>query len=597
MNPDAKIEWLISSGSLNDMAAYHEVCEVIRVAYPKSTTQARQDLIAAIRTAVVNEHMEGNGYEDFDDQLYNWFDILLRSDPDCELAQTAFQEVQKKHLEWEPQQSPDTLTIPPQAYYVIGRSPWAIAELLSLPGNEWVETVLNYEPPSQWESVSGGLLHEKRASKAVRDATAQNAAWGIEFARELVRRSEWHRKWWSELVAAWEKSDLDEHQLCEILGFMRSSELRHSIGHWVTEFLYSLVDNGGKSSAEKWLPGAKSLARSIWDEAEDETISNQTDWFTCALNTNAGMVVRFWLSALWVQSKSGTQRNGKLADDDREFFDLVVDDTGKRGKLGQAMLTSHLGYLLSYDDEWTKDSLLPLFEQEHGSFVPAWHGFTWSPLTPGVGGLMKSQFLRAVKNIQMLGRVGVPQRRSEFVRRYASMMIYVVNDRMDEWIEALFNNADNEDLGTFAWEIGRILENMADAQKLELWDRWLRKYWDDRVLGIPKPLVSDEVEEMIRWPRDLSVVFDYAVALTVKMPITTLSSFRVAEHIVNEELARNYPEGTARMIEFIDRIETRFCLFDGIEQIFDILAESGLDDTRKRKIKHIRVKWGESVLA
>ena len=52
MTPDKKIEWLISSGSLDDVAVYPETCELIRKVYARASAQARQRLIQAIRHAV-----------------------------------------------------------------------------------------------------------------------------------------------------------------------------------------------------------------------------------------------------------------------------------------------------------------------------------------------------------------------------------------------------------------------------------------------------------------------------------------------------------------------------------------------------------------
>ena len=49
MTPDQKIEWLISSGGLEDIATRHESYELIRKVYSHASTQARQRLIEAIR--------------------------------------------------------------------------------------------------------------------------------------------------------------------------------------------------------------------------------------------------------------------------------------------------------------------------------------------------------------------------------------------------------------------------------------------------------------------------------------------------------------------------------------------------------------------
>ena len=592
MTPDQKIEWLISSGGLVDLATYHESRELIRKAYPHASTQARQRLIQAIRDAAEPDEYDSQDTSDSDHDLYDWFDVLLRADPDCELAQTAFQELQTRHSEWEPRQNSDLLFHVSQAYRVRHISPWTIDELLSRPGAEWVDEVLGYKPPPLRTLIDGDQVDEKRAARAVREAATHEVSWGLDFAIELVRREEWRRDLWQELIGSWRESELEEHECVQILTLLQSPKLLVTHGKSITDLLYSLVENSGKPYAIGLVPTAKGLARSVWDESEHDKpgILSETDWLTYALNSNAGMVVRFWLSALWVESEGGAKRSGHFREDDRAFFDVVIEDGGMRGKLGQAMLTTHLGYLLSFDYEWATKRLLPLFDPEHESFVPAWHGFTWGQLSSDVGELMKPMFLLAVENIHRFEHVGVPSRRSEFVRRYANMMVYNIDEPLIKWAPELFKNGDDEDRYTFAWEIGRILENMADAQKIELWNRWLRRYWQNRLSAVPRPLEQKEVEEMLRWPRDLQVVFDDAVELAIGMPSAELKLMRISKDYVDEELARRFPTGSAKLLEYFDGMETNFWEWDGVEEVIDALVASQLDDALKEKIKDIGVR-------
>ena len=596
MTPDKKIEWLISSGGLVDLATYHESRELIRKAYPHTSTQVRQRLIQAIRDAAEPDEHDSQDTSDSDHDLYDWFDVLLRADPDCELAQTAFQELQTRHSEWEPRQNSDLLFHVSQAYRVRHISPWTIDELLSRPGAEWVDEVLGYKPPPLRTLIDGDRVDEKRAARAVREASTHKASWGLGFANELVCREEWQQDLWWALLESWKESELNERQLGQILTLLHSSKLLVTHGTPITDLLYSLVENGGKPYAIKLMPTAKELARSIWDESKHEGPGAMNlDWLTRALNSNAGMVVRFWLSALWVESERGAERSGHFREDEQAFFDVVVEDSGMRGKLGQAMLTTHLGYLLSFDYEWTTKRLLPLFDPEHDSFVAAWHGFTWGQLSSDVGELMKPMFLLAVENINRFEHVGVPSRRSEFVRRYANMMVYNVDEPLIKWAPELFKNGDDDDRYTLAWEIGRILENMADAQKIELWDRWLRRYWQNRLSGVPRPLEQKEVEEMLRWPRDLQVVFDDAVELAIRMPSAKLKLMRISKDYLDEKLALRFPIGSAKLLEYFDGMETNFWDWDGIEKVIDVLVASQLDDALKEKIKDIQVRRGAGI--
>ena len=599
MTPDEKIEWLITSDSLDDVAVYPETCEVIRNVYPRASTQGRQKLIQAMRDVAARDNEVSEGPKGGDRKLYDWFDVLLSADPNCELAQTAFDDVESRHLEWKTKERPDLLIHTSKAFRVREISPWPIDDLLSKSALEWVDTVLDFTPPPWGSSFVGDLMDEERAAKGVRDAASRQIAWGIDFAQELIRRAEWQHDIWQGLIGAWQEAELDEQQCQEVLTLLQTEELILMHGNSITHLLYGLVENGGRPNAIRLLATAKQVARTIWDcsKNEEPVIQGPADWLMLALNSNAGMVVRFWLSALWVQSERGTKRSGRLIEEDREFFDLVVEDAGRRGKLGLAMLTSQLGYLLSFDYEWTNKRLLPLFDPDRDAFVPVWHGFTWGHLRSDVGELLKPKFLLAVKDIDKIERVGDPARRDEFVRHYAKMMVYAVDDPLSEWAPALFLNGNDQDSYTFAWEVGRILENMADAQKTELWNRWLQRYWENRLAGKPKPLGPKEVKQMLRWPKDLEVVFSDAVALATQMPPTKLEHLRIAKYIVDEGLASSFPIETAQLLDFVDKMETNYLNWHEIDSVIETLLGSELEETLLNKIKDIQVRRGSIVSA
>ena len=594
MTPDEKIEWLITAGWLVDLAVRPEAFELIREVYPRTGEESRQRLLRAIKDSFGTNDEELDSQEHRDRDAYDWFDVLLDADPRCDLAKSEIQRLQDQYPDWVSDDLKGVLLRVSRGFYVRPVSPWSIEGMLSRPGAEWVDEALGYEPQQWGETIDGEVMEEKRPAQGVREAATKCTDWGIDFADELMSREEWRREFWQELIGAWQECQLTLDQLRAVLSYMHIPALIDMHSNSIMHFLYSLVDQGGKPNVIEVLPYAKDVALTIWDGSENEIprILSATDWLTDALNSNAGMVVRFWLSAIWVQSEQGTKRDGELPEDDVSFFDLVVGDSGRRGKLGQTMMTSRLSYLLSFDYEWTTDQLLPLFDPDHSSFEPAWHGFTWSQLRSDVGSLMVPKFLAAATVIDRISRVGVPERRDVFVRQYALLAVYEVDDPILEWIPTLYSNGDSRDCHMFTWEIGRILENMADAQKVELWNRWLMQYWQNRLSGIPKPLEQKEVQELLRWPKDLAIVFPDAVSLAIRMPPTSVGHWRVGKDILNTELAEEYPSECAQLLEFVDGAETDWWNWYEINSVIDVLIEAPLEDSLLGKIEDIRARRG-----
>ena len=516
-----------------------KLAELIRKAYPGANPETRVKLIQAIRDAVDMRRREGDDVAIGDGELYDWFDVLLKADRNCELAIDAFRGIHDKYPEWEPREHPDLLHHTSAARWIAPVSPWEPDILASRPAGEWIDEVIGYEP-----SLSD-RFNGKDVAYAVANVAKKDIDWGLDFAFGLATRDEWTSDIWGKLIPAWRGVDFDEKQYSAVLDVIGVPQLFDLRGRDVADLLYRLVEGGGKPYAATLLPKAKKIARLIWDASENEMpqILSETDWLTHALNSAAGNVVRFWLSSLWIQSDEGKVHDGYLLDEDREMFDLVVSDEGRRGNLGQAMLATQLGSLLSVDADWVRNRLLPLFEPDHDCFVPAWHGFTWVHLTRDVGELIAPRFLKAVNHIDEFKHVGNPSRRDAFVRQYAAMMVYVVDEPLSEWVTALFRNGDARDRFTFAWEIGQILENMVEVRKIEIWERWLNHYWEIRLVGKPTPVSGDEIVEMLRWPKDLNPVFDEAVDLAIQLPVVKLQHINVSQHIVDTETATAHPEG------------------------------------------------------
>ncbi len=586
MNPDQKIEWLIVSDFVNDLVVRHEACELIKVTYPKASSETRAKLIQTIekqaRTLLENSDKCQQSYQR---RLYDFYYIMHQSDLECELAQIAFREAQERNPHWHPRDHPDLLQYVEAWGWRAPTSPWPEDELLSRPAAEWVDEVLAYGPSNIED------LRDFDATYGIASAAKINPNWGIEFAEALAKACRWNPDFWQRLIRRWSEIELDEQQYSAALDVIQQHELYVSVGRDIADFLYALVENGGKSYAVRLLPDVKKVARSLWDAVDVEApgIGGETDWSTHALNSSAGMVVRFWMSALWVQSDRARKHNGGLPSEDREMFDLVVNDDGRRGNLGKAMLAAQLGYLMSLDHDWTTDRMLPLFHPDNDASVPVWDGFTWSTLRPDVGEAMRPYFLQAVKQLGNSKHRGWLSRRDAFVRQYATMMVYYVDDPLSKWGPAFFKNCDDRDRCTFAWQIGQILESMKDSHKLKLWNRWLKRYWQNRLLGVPRPIVGSEVNAMLCWPKGLKPVFEEAVHLAVQMPEDNLED-AFASHFVDLNLAKSHPDSVVRLLDFIDKMETVPSAWYKMDPVIDALLDSDLNERVKTQLEDIKAR-------
>ena len=89
--------------------------------------------------------------------------------------------------------------------------------------------------------------------------------------------------------------------------------------------------------------------------------------------------------------------------------------------------------------------------------------------------------------------------RGHCVTAYTSMVAYFEDELIDVFIPKFHDNAETEDRYRFAWTIGRDMNDLEDERLQEWWDRWLKRYWKNRVEGIPKQLEASEIEAMLDW--------------------------------------------------------------------------------------------------
>lgn len=96
-----------------------------------------------------------------------------------------------------------------------------------------------------------------------------------------------------------------------------------------------------------------------------------------------------------------------------------------------------------------------------------------------------------------------------------------------------------------AAELGTLQEVAGAAQ----WDRWIARYWDDRLTGVPQPLVPREAEAMVWWALALPAVFPAATALVGRSAVAPDEGSLVF-HRISEwpALVAAHPDAVARLV-------------------------------------------------
>ena len=586
LTADEKIDWLLTNIGLHDLAARHETFQAMRAIYPHASSRTRRTVIDAV-LAYSRPTVDDDG----SDRLtayhhFRWLHWLQQSDPNCELAKGTLEDLRKRYPDFQPQERPDLTGYITESRHVEPQTPWSVSQLLSRPASEWAGELLSFHGEDLLGPDRDGLL------RAVEEAATQEFQWGIALADELAASGHWDDDLWPPLMQAWSRElDVDRHR--SVLGRLSNVKLYTKHPQPVADALCALVKDGGLPYAPELLGEANRLATALWDCLDQSQPSLiEGNWFAKAINHPAGVLAEFWLQSLALWQRQQEPRPDSLGDQYNLALSRIVQDTTSVGILGKAVIASRLGFMLATDEDWAKQCLVPLFECEDGDNRQAvWDGFLYGRLDPQVADSMKDAFLTGVSWMGDLfpdeGDV-----RQRFVTFYAGMVTYFVDQPLDVWIPRFFENAEAQDKRRFAWTLGRDLDDMDNGRQHEWWERWLRRYWENRLQGIPARLDVGEVAAMLDWLPYLDSLFPEAVDLAIQMPQTPLEHSPVIHEISRGDLWSKYPEPTAKLLIHIADSESPAWAWHRGKELIDKLLALDLPDDLRAKLEELPANWG-----
>ncbi len=564
LTADDKIDWLLTHIGLHDWCVHHEIFVAVKRVYPEAGSEHREALIKDVRTYRWWNDEDPERERRTACNHFDWFDWLHKLDPNCPLAKQALDEVLENYS-FEPSEHPD-LTHWFESGPVSLESPWTVEELLAKPPVDWLDNLLSFQG-EKWDGPSRrGLL------VVVAEEIKQNFDWGIELADALARDGKWNVDLWSILIRSWSEMKLDEDKHSKVLRWLGKSTLYPEHHNAVADALYALVKNGGTSYALNLLPQANKIASNLWHHL-DQTSPVET-------------LINFWLSGfvLWRQQQDPVPT--ALSDEYHQVLSGIIQDQKLPGRRGRTILAGRFAFLLDVDEAWTRENLLPLFDPGNSDFQAAWDGFlTGGHLNSAVADVMADLFLKAVELVDS----DLADQRDQFINYYTEMLVYFVDDPFDKWILALFQLDSPEARQEFVFNLSRCLQNLDEAAQQELWQRWLKQYWKNRLQGVPAALESGEIVSMLNWLPHLTAVFPETVDLAVQMQKVQLENYWEIDRLNKSDLSQRHPEALAKLLIYLWECTNYTWVASG-QELIDKLLKQDIPSEQKQKLKEIKIQ-------
>ena len=589
LTPNEKVDWLLGHTDLHDPPAHHEMFRMMHSTYPATDTAPRQAVIAAIRAyrALDQENTETATAR----RHFSWFHWLHGAAPACTLVKQALDSIWEHYPDFQPTEHPDLSWWVSRVKQVTPPRPWSVEELLSHPAAEWLDEFLSFQPTAP-SDVPGLDRHGLRL--AVAGAAAQQFTWGLDLADALISGGEWENDLWTALLRTWSKAKLNDDQCQQVLRRLSKSELQVAHAHLIADFLCNIVESSHSQEVRQSLALAEKLANALWDHLDrcEAIKGGGNDWLTSAINHPAGILTTFWLQSLSLWRNRQAPAPHTLNDEYHAVLSKIVQDNSDIGTLGRAVLARSTAFLLGADENWTKQHLLPLFENraDLSEYSAVWDGFLYGQVSIRACEVMEKAFLEAAARMQTI--LSKEELLDRFVETYTAAVCFFVEEPLSKWIPAFFENPSEKGRRYFAFHIGGHLRAATDTRQRSWWERWLRSYWKNRLNGIPKPLDNQEIELMLNWLPDLGAVFPEAVDMAIRMPKTETQNSLVVYEIARSDLSQTHPEAVAKLLIHLGDCGPLSSFRDEIKAIINTLLQSNMSSDLQQSLKELAAKNG-----
>lgn len=523
VSADEKIGRLLGEGWATDSALHHEVFGLIA----DTAGAASQDRIEALI-----EEAEQCVEEDSTWLRFNRLGWIAKHAPDSPAAQGAFEAAQNAHPEFEMAEHPDVRgwieitsssvevesVIAPEdlANQLIEDAPAAIGNLIAH---------AEHSDPSAARPFDRFGVHE-----AVTDAIELSVAAGISLLEALANPCD------AESIP---DRSLADSAITALLKPQSQAEIAEQHAARMRLLLPDLW-----RAVERW-------------EADPQAPSDH-GWFFAALNRCPGKVVQLAVQLALSSPQVHAEPGEGLEAIDQQFLELVIEGDSPALHLAQVMCARYAWWLHAADRRWAKTRLLPMFEPtaDDQRAVRCWEAYLsnrrWNDEMLD-DGLLDSSRVFAGHADQC-----TEDAQNAYAHMAADLCVTNYADRkadMTEWLTGVIGNASDATRTRFHRAIAQRLSNEDPESVASQWHRWMRDYWQQRLKGIPRPLVPAESGALAGWAVLLADDAPEAVNLVCSIDTPLMPDSTLFTEV------REVGEGTGRYIDFVERFPQQSARF------------------------------------
>jgi hypothetical protein len=548
---DDRLLWLLERLGLGDLIEHHEVHRVLKLSYPFASVEIRKALVDRVMGVLLPETDQITSAKRTARKQFEWLSWLKTAKPDCELLAPPLAAIEAEYPEWKLSEHPDLTHWVGSTDWVGLVSPWTVEQLLSKDPEEQINDLHSFEGDRFNGPSRDGLLAN------CLEACKRNWMWAKSLARILIERAEWSSDLWPVILRGLSDSKLSSNGWKDLLQLITHVELQAAHAAVIARLLNDKVADKEDAISLDLLEEANVIAHSTWNTLEISDQFNEfKNWLNLAINHPAGVIVEFWIKGLSKTIETYPDAKNGLPENYNTWFTMVINDTTRKGDLGRSVLASQTALLFGVDEKWTKQHIIPLFSDDNPiKFAQAWDGFlTWGRLYPELVDELLPAFIAAMRRLD----TDLIESRRRFVEFYTTVVTLYVSDPLAEMIPVLLNHGSIKDRITFTSHLGHFVKKMDDSARQSMWSSWLKRYWQNRIYGIPQPFDDSEVELMLNWLPYLGSDFPSAVNLLKQTNAIKIEYTHAFSDLLKSDLIYRFPTDTAELLIYLADCDIKY---------------------------------------
>jgi hypothetical protein len=535
--------------------AEHETYAVLVQCYP--------DLNPELRAALWQRIDEGPKYPAKDgfeagewakrrqykiDNLTAWLAVRNK---DCPIASAALKRLKTRAPEFREDEAVDR-AMRTGGVIDMAQSPKSAADLLSQKIDSQIEFLLTYQGEPHPSGVTRiGLV------AAVGEACAQNHQWAITLFEELAKRQNWTSDLWEGAFWRLRLNALPAEKLTWLLEIFDKHFANSPNLQGLTFFLFNGVEfTDQKAPPQETLQALIRVSVHIWNQIKKSEPAKtaefeKTEWTNHAINHPGGRIAEFWIKCWSFIRPKSPETSNVWPDWLKSPLEDMAEGKSYAAQLGRAILGNQMPFVHAVDPAWARTRLFPKFkfaEAGEEAFLLWEPHLKYGQLSRDLIIEMMPLYRQAFARFQNVGNdlaIGL--------YRHVAVIIYshLVDVNQDGWLKEFLLSLTDEQRTSWANQMEFVLRNFPNERKQIIWDKWMKDYWQGRLLGKPCHLAGNEAGEMLEWALATEPAFSSAVDFVVQGPPVKNRIGTVLFHLERATLIQTQPQAVLKLFKWL----------------------------------------------